>query len=66
MQNRRTLSAPVTSVYNSVMQNFTELAYTKSPQHKDSTEVRIKRDVSDVQKMQTKITTFSSYTADQL
>ncbi|KAH3755110.1 hypothetical protein DPMN_189795 [Dreissena polymorpha] len=40
MQNRWALSEPVTSEYNSAMYDFTELAYT-SPQHKDSTEVRI-------------------------
>ncbi|KAH3716799.1 hypothetical protein DPMN_059528 [Dreissena polymorpha] len=46
MQNRWTLSAPVTSEYNSAMQDFTELAYTTSPQHKDSSEVGIKRNAS--------------------
>ncbi|KAH3840463.1 hypothetical protein DPMN_113912 [Dreissena polymorpha] len=46
----------VTSEYNSAMQDFTELAYTTSPQHKDSTGVRIKRDASDLKKLQTKIT----------
>ncbi|KAH3846460.1 hypothetical protein DPMN_088761 [Dreissena polymorpha] len=57
MQNRWALTAPVTSEYNSAMQDFTELAYTTSPQHKDSTEVRIKRDASDLKKMQAQITT---------
>ncbi|KAH3821835.1 hypothetical protein DPMN_123603 [Dreissena polymorpha] len=44
------------SGYSEVMQNcwtlqdFTELAYTTSPQHKVSTEVRIKRDASDLDK----------------
>ncbi|KAH3788296.1 hypothetical protein DPMN_166432 [Dreissena polymorpha] len=66
MQTCLTLSAPVTSEYNHARQDFTELAYTTSPQHKDSTEMRIKRDVSDREKMQTKIITCSSYTADPL
>ncbi|KAH3833678.1 hypothetical protein DPMN_106991 [Dreissena polymorpha] len=56
MQNLWTLSAPVTSEYNSTMQDFTDLAYTTSPQHKESTEARIKRDASDLEKMHTKIT----------
>ncbi|KAH3813376.1 hypothetical protein DPMN_141832 [Dreissena polymorpha] len=50
MQNCWTLSALVTSEYNRAMQDFTELAYTSSPQHKDPTEVRIKRDISDIKK----------------
>ena len=64
MQNLWTLSAPVTSEYNSAMQDYTDLAYTTSPQHKESTEVHIKRDASDLEKMHTKITTCSPYTAD--
>ena len=47
MRNLWTLSAPVTSEYNSAMQDFTDLTYTTSPQHKDSTEARIKRENSD-------------------
>ncbi|KAH3833619.1 hypothetical protein DPMN_106931 [Dreissena polymorpha] len=38
------------------MQDFTDLAYTTSPQDKESTEARIKRDASDLEKMHTKIT----------
>ncbi|KAH3843433.1 hypothetical protein DPMN_116952 [Dreissena polymorpha] len=38
MQNRWALSAPVTSEYHSAMQDFIKLAYTTSPQHKNSTE----------------------------
>ncbi|KAH3715879.1 hypothetical protein DPMN_058593 [Dreissena polymorpha] len=45
-------------------QDFTELAFPTSPQYKDSSEVHIKRDASDLNKMQTKITTCSPYTAD--
>ncbi|KAH3828015.1 hypothetical protein DPMN_129964 [Dreissena polymorpha] len=60
MQNRWALSAPVTSEYNSAMHDFTKLAYTTSPQHKDSTEMRIKRDASDLEEMQTQITTCST------
>ncbi|KAH3788295.1 hypothetical protein DPMN_166431 [Dreissena polymorpha] len=64
MQPCLNLSAHVTSVYNRAIHDFTELAYTTGPQHKDSTEVRIKRDASDLEKMQTKITTFSPYTTN--
>ncbi|KAH3710742.1 hypothetical protein DPMN_070236 [Dreissena polymorpha] len=63
MNNPWTFSAHVTSEYNSAMQDFTELAYTINPKHKDSTEVLIKGDASDLEKMQTKITNCSPYTA---
>ena len=51
MKNLWTLSASVTSEYNSVMQDFTDLTYTTSPQHKDSAEALIKRDASDLDKI---------------
>ncbi|KAH3863020.1 hypothetical protein DPMN_025996 [Dreissena polymorpha] len=50
MQNRYVLSAPVTSEYNSAIQDFIELAYTSSPQHTNSTEARITRDAPDLEK----------------
>ncbi|KAH3720945.1 hypothetical protein DPMN_063857 [Dreissena polymorpha] len=55
MQNPWTLSA--TSEHNSAMQDFTDLIFTTSPQHKDSIEACIKGDSSDLEKMQTQITT---------
>ncbi|KAH3862529.1 hypothetical protein DPMN_025496 [Dreissena polymorpha] len=61
MHTTGTLSA--TSSHNSAMQNFTDLTFTTSPQHKDSTEACIKGDSSDLEKMQTQITTCSPYTA---
>ncbi|KAH3713202.1 hypothetical protein DPMN_072988 [Dreissena polymorpha] len=64
MQNPCTLSAQVTFKYNSALQDFTDLAYTTSPQHKDSTEACIKRDDSDLDKIQTKNTTCSPYIAE--
>ena len=51
MRNLWTLSAPVTSVYNIAMQDFTKQTYTTSAQHKDSTEARIKRDACDLEKI---------------
>ncbi|KAH3704327.1 hypothetical protein DPMN_079383 [Dreissena polymorpha] len=47
------------------MQDFTELIFTTSRQHKDSNEACIKGDSSDLEQMQTKITTCSPYTADR-
>jgi len=41
----------VTSEYNSAMQDFRDMTYTTSPQHKDSTEACIKRDASELDKI---------------
>ncbi|KAH3713274.1 hypothetical protein DPMN_073061 [Dreissena polymorpha] len=64
MQNPCTLFPHVTFKYNSALQDFTDLAYTTSPQHKDSTEACIKRDASDLDTIQTKNTTCSPYIAE--
>jgi len=68
MRNLWTLSAPVTSCdcrqYNSVMQDFTDLTVTTSPQHKDSTEACIKRDASDLKKIRIKLPACSPFTSD--
>ena len=64
MINLWTLSAPVTSEYNSAMQDFTDLTYTTSPQHKDSTEACIKRDASDLDKIRMKLASCSPFTFD--
>ncbi|KAH3804179.1 hypothetical protein DPMN_132461 [Dreissena polymorpha] len=52
LQTHWALSA--TSEHNSAMQDFTDLT---SPQHKNSTEVCMKGGSSDLEKMQTHITT---------
>ena len=46
------------------MQDFTNLTYTTSPQHKDSTEGRIKRDASDLEKIRIKLAVCSPFTSD--
>ncbi|KAH3752772.1 hypothetical protein DPMN_187398 [Dreissena polymorpha] len=48
---------PATSEHNSAMKDFTDLTCTTSPQQKDSTEACIKGDSSDLEKIQTQITT---------
>ncbi|KAH3730546.1 hypothetical protein DPMN_056536 [Dreissena polymorpha] len=47
MQTPWTLSA--TSEHKSAIQDFTDLTYTTSPQHKDSTEACIKGNSSDLE-----------------
>ena len=46
------------------MQDFTNLAYATSAQRKDSTELRIKRDASDLEKIRTKLEACSPFTSD--
>ena len=46
------------------MQDFTNLAYATSAQHKDSTESRIKGDASDLEKIGTKLEACSPFTSD--
>ena len=46
------------------MQDFTDLTYTTNPQHKDSTEARIKRDASDLEKIRIKLAACSPFTSD--
>jgi len=46
------------------MQDFTDLSYTSSPEHKDSTERRIKRYASDLDKIRMKLASCSLFTSD--
>ena len=62
MRNPWTLSAHLTSKYN--MQDFTNLTYTTSTQHKDLTEAGSKRDASDLEKIRTKFEACSPFTYD--
>ena len=64
MRNLWNISASVTSEYNIAMQDFTNLTYTTSPQHRDSTEARIKRDTCDVEKIRIKLAACSPFTSD--
>ncbi len=59
-----TMSRPVTSEYNIAMQEFTNLSYTTSEQHKDLTEARMKRDAADVEKISSKLVGWSPFLPD--
>ena len=52
-----TLSSPVCAEVNNVMQNFTNVKYVTSDQHKDISTARKERDYADTQKI---ITTLSN------
>ena len=46
------------------MQDFTNLTYTTYPRHQYSTEARIKRDASDLDKIQIKLADCTPFTSD--
>ena len=53
------MSSVISAEYNIAMQEFTDLSYATSEQHKDMTEARMKRDHSDLEKISTKRSPFS-------
>lgn len=59
-----TMSRPMTSEYNIAMQEFTNLSYTTSEQHKDLTEARMERDVADLQEISSKLALCSPFLPD--
>ena len=59
-----TMSVPITSEYNNAMQDFNNLSYTTSEQHKESMQSRIKRDYSDQAKIYSKFVAFSPFSPD--
>ena len=59
-----TMSTPITSEYNNAMQEFNDLTYTTSEQHRESTEARMKRDHSDLEKIKEKLSTCTPFSPD--
>ena len=59
-----TMSAPITAEYNRAMQELNTLCYTTSEQHKDLTSARMKRDISDIQKIKAKLAFCSPFSDD--
>ena len=61
MRTLWTLSTPTTSQYNSAMQEFSNVTYTTSDQHKEATESRMAREQFDAQKIEEKLLTCSPF-----
>ncbi|KAG1696934.1 Alpha-N-acetylgalactosaminidase [Nymphon striatum] len=59
-----TMSAPIMSECNIAVQEFNDLAYTTSEQHKNLTGARIERDVSDLLKISAKMTSCSPFSSN--
>ena len=50
-----TMSTPISAQYNAAMQEFTNLSYSTSEQHKELTSARMSRDLLDLQKISSKL-----------
>jgi len=59
-----TMSSPVCSEYNLAMSDFNKRAFSTSEQHKDLTKARVKRDISDLLKIQEKLKLHNPFTND--
>ena len=59
-----TMSAPITSEVNVAMQDFNDLTYATSEQHKEATGARIERHAFDLSKISTKLNAFSPFSSD--
>jgi 5'-3' exonuclease len=59
-----TMSAPIMCEFNTAMQDFNDLSYTTSEQHKDSTDARMERNASDLAKISAKLTSCSPFSSD--
>ena len=59
-----TMSKPVTARFNNAMQEFTDLVYSTSEQHKESTGSRMRRDRADMQKITEKFRAFQPFSED--
>lgn len=59
-----TMSTPITSEYNNAMQEFNDLTYTTSEQHREASKPRIKRDRSDLEKIKAKLSICTPFSSD--
>ena len=53
-----------TSVYNMAMQDFNNLTYTTSDQHKETTDARLNRDIHDLAKINSRLIPFTPFSED--
>lgn len=59
-----TMSSPITSQYNIAMQEFTNLSYTTSEQHKDLTKEWMKIDAADLEENRSKLVRWQPFSSD--
>ena len=61
-----TMSMPVTAMYNMTMQDFNNLTYTTSDQHKETIDARLNRDIHDLAKINSRLIPFTPFSEDRL
>ena len=60
-----TMSMPVTAMYNMTMQDFNNLTYTTSDQHKETIDARLNRDIHDLAKINSRLIPFTPFSEDR-
>ena len=60
-----TMSMPVTAMYNIAMQDFNNLTYTTSDQHKETTDACLNRDIHDLAKINSRLIPFTPFSEDR-
>ena len=56
---------PVTAMYNMATQDFNNLTYTTSDQHKETTDARLNRDIYDLAKINSRLIPFAPFSEDR-
>ena len=64
MHSLWTMCKPITSEYNNAMQEFNDLTYMISEQHRESTEARLNRDQAGLEKINEKLSTCMPFSLD--
>ena len=60
-----TMSMPVTAMFNMAMQDFNNLSYITSDQHKETTDARLNRDIHDLAKIISRLIPFTPFSEDR-
>ena len=60
------MSMPVTAMCNLAMQDFNNLTYTTSDQHKETTDARLNRGTHDLAKINSRLIPFTPFSEDRL
>ena len=60
-----TMFMPVTAMYNMAMQDWNNLTYTTSDEHKETTDARLNRDIHDLAKINPRLIPFTPFSEDR-
>ena len=59
------MSMPVTAMHNMAMQDFKNLTYTTSDQHKETIDARLNRDIHDLAMINSRLIPFTPFSEDR-